>query len=467
MKTYQDLQAVGQSEEARMSFILTAINEHRAAKEVTYAHDAFLYYYGENPTINRYEKLVYDFKGKAQRDIWSPNHKIASHFFGMVVKQLSNYLLANGVSFQQDTTKEKLGRNFDEQMVDAATYAQICGVSFCFLNYDHVEVFKLTEFVPLYDEETGALMAGIRYWQVGDPSEGRPLRATLYEVDGFTDYIQRKSQPIETLNKKRKYMLVSQQSTADGLQIVDGWNYPGFPIVPMKNNERCKSELVGRRNTVDALDVASSQLVNNTDEGNLIYWVLKNCGGMEDMDDAQFLQQLRQLKVVHVDGDAGVDAEPHTIEAPFAGTQATIDTIRKQLYEDFQAFDSAAVTASNQSATAIRASYVPLDLKADDFERQVTRCINGLLALAGIDDKPSYTRNQIVNKSEEVQTIMMAAEMLGQEYTVRKVLTILGDADQLDEVLESLDRNDMERFGTESKKQEEKQNGESQEEAIA
>lgn len=73
-----------------------------------------------------------------------------------------------------------------------------------------------------------------------------------------------------------------------------------------------------------------------------------------------------------------------------------------------------------------------------------------MLELAGIDDKPSYTRNQIVNKSEEVQTVMMAAEMLGQEYTVRKVLTILGDADQLDEVLESLDRNDMERFTTQA-----------------
>ena len=42
---------------------------------------------------------------------------------------------------------------------------------------------------PLYDEENGALRAGIRYWQV---DETKPLRLTLYEEDGFTEYIKRK-----------------------------------------------------------------------------------------------------------------------------------------------------------------------------------------------------------------------------------------------------------------------------------
>ena len=63
----------------------------------------------------------------------------------------------------------------------AAQDALCQGAVYGFWNLDHVDYFKATEFVPLYDEETGALMAGIRFWQI---SENKPLRATLYEEHG-------------------------------------------------------------------------------------------------------------------------------------------------------------------------------------------------------------------------------------------------------------------------------------------
>ena len=109
--------------------------------------------------------------------------------------------------------------------------------------------------------------------------------------------------------------------------------------------------------------------------------------------------------------------------------------LKKKLYEDFQAFDSSAVSAGNQTATAIAASYTPLDLKVDDFEASVTEFILGILAVAGIDDEPSYTRSRIINKSEETQTILMGAEYYDDEYIVKKLLTINGDADQYDAMM--------------------------------
>ena len=104
--------------------------------------------------------------------------------------------------------------------------------------------------------------------------------------------------------------------------------------------------------------------------------------------------------------------------------------LKKKLYEDFQCFDAAAVTAGQQTATAIKASYVPLDLKVDRFEAEVTRFIVEILRLAGIDDQPSYTRNQIINKTEEVQALMLAAQYYDDEYITKKLLTINGDIDQ-------------------------------------
>lgn len=434
MLTYQDLLDVGKEEKARMDFIQQAINEHKGSKAYQMAVNAELYFKGENPTINRYEKIIYDMQGRAHRDMYTANHKIASSFFGFDVRQEVSYLLGNGVTFQDDTTKDKLGKKFDLEMVKAGKYALIAGVAFGFWNLDHMDVFKLREFVPLYDEENGALMAGIRFWQV---AQDKPLRATLYEVDGYTDYIQRSGEDMAILKEKRPYILHLRSTKVDGTEIYDGENYPSFPIVPLKNGEDALSELAGKRNTVDALDLCTSNMVNNVDEGNLIYWVLTNCGGMDDLDDAKFLDKVRTAHIVHAgsDEDEGATAEPHTIEAPFNGTNATIDMLKRKLYEDFQAFDSSAVSAGNQTATAIAASYTPLDLKVDDFEVSITEFILGLLAVAGIDDEPSYTRSRIINKAEETQTVLMGAEYYDDEYITKKLLTINGDADQYDALM--------------------------------
>jgi SPP1 family phage portal protein len=444
--TYQDLQAIGEDEQRRMEFVEDVVREHRSSGLFHTALDAQKYYNGENPTIMNYEKILYDMQGKAHTDMFSANHKITSSFFRIAVAQESSYLLSNGVNFGKKSTKKKLStieQDFDEQVKEAADNALIGGVSFGFWNMDHVEVFPVTEFAPLYDENTGALMAGVRFLCI---SPEKSEQYTLFEIDGYTKYIKRKDSAVEPLQEKRTYQQVSAGSGVDETAVVDGYNYPSFPIVPLKNNKFCRSELCGRRNTIDALDLVTSNMVNNVDEGNLIYWVLTNCGGMDDLDDAKFIERLKTTHVAHADGDQGAGAEAHTIEAPFQGTQATAEMLEAKLYKDFMAFDSAAVTAANQSATAINAAYTNLDLKTDDFEKQVARFVRGILALAGIDDAPTFTRNRQTNKMEEMQTLMMAAQYVDDEYMTRKVLTILGDIDLADEVLKRMDAESLDRL---------------------
>lgn len=221
----------------------------------------------------------------------------------------------------------------------------------------------------------------------------------------------------------------------DADKIIDDYNASGGTI----------SALCGKRNTLDAFDLVNSNMVNNVDEGNLIYWVLSNCGGMSDMDDAKFLDRLRTLHVVHTDDDE-TSVTPHTIEAPVDGTIASSDNLKAQLYEDFQMFNAAAVTAGNQTATAIWATYEPLDLKTNKFERQVTKFISGILKLAGIKDKPSYTRDKIINKSEETQVVLMGAEYVTREYITKKLLTIWGDADMVEDILKQQAADDLSKF---------------------
>lgn len=402
-----------------------------------------MYYDGLNPTINRYEKIIYDMQGRAHTDMWTANHKLASRFFGMAVDQEVSYLLGNGITFAEESTKKKLCPDFDQEVMDAARNAKIAGVSFGFWDVEHLRVFSLQEFVPLYDEENGELKAGIRFWQV---APDKPLRATLYEMDGFTEYYQPENKDMEIMQAKRRYKRIVRTAAVGETEIYDGENYEGFPIVPLKNNRHSLSEICGKRNTIDALDLASSNMVNNVDEGNLIYWVLSNCNGMDDLDDAKFIERLKTTHVAHADGDDGAKVTPQTIEAPYEGTSSTIDMLKKKLYEDFQCFDAAAVSAGNQTATAIKASYVPLDLKTDKFESEVTRFIVEILRLAGIDDTPSYTRNQIINKAEETQSLLMGAQYYDDEYITKKLLTINGDIDQYEDMMKRKAAEDVDRF---------------------
>lgn len=443
MRTYQDLLEVGEDEQARIAFIRSAISEHKHTPAYRVAADAQLYYEGQNPTISRYEKILYDLQGKAHKDMYTANHKLASRFFGFAVDQEVSYLLGNGISFGEESTKKKLCKDFDQEVIYAAREAKIGGVSFGFWDWNHLQVWSLLEFVPLYDEENGSLRAGIRFWQLDDT---KPLRATLYEVDGYTEYFQPKNEQMRVMKEKTSYIKVIVSAEIGETQIYDGGNYDGFPVVPLKNGKAGLSEIVGRQTSIDALDLATSNMVNNVDEGNLIYWVLTNCNGMDDMDDARFIDRLKTTHIVHANGDDGAKVDAQSIEAPFNGTNTTIDMLKKKLYEDFQCFDASAVSAGNQTATAIKASYIPLDLSTDKFEVEVTRFIVEILRLAGLDDEPTYTRNQIISKSEEAQVVLLGAEYFDDEYITKKLLAINGDIDQYEDIQKRKAEQEMSAF---------------------
>ena len=440
--TYNDLLEIGENERDRMEFVLDAIKEHKSSELYKTAYDAELYYKHQNPTIMRFQKFVYNQFGKKVPDIWSPNNKIASNWYNYFTTQAVSYLLGNGVTLKKESNKDKLGKDFDKKVQDVATHAKNGGVGFGFWNLDHIEAFSLTEFVPLYDEDDGGLKAGIRFWQVDD---SKPLRATLYELDGYTDYIKRKDEDMEVFAKKRKYTQTKTSNAIEGDIILDGDNYPGFPIVPLWNVNR-QSDIVGNRGTLDAYDLMISGLINNVSDGEFIYWILKNCGGMNEVDDARFIEQLKLTRVAHADGDDGASVEAHNVSVEFEATAEALDRLTAQLYTDFMALKVQDVSAGSVTATQIQAAYEPINQKTDQFEYQVTEFINGILALASIEDEPTYTRSQMSNQSEMLEMVLQAAEYLDDEYVTTKILTLLGDADKAQEVLKRKDAEAADRY---------------------
>ena len=421
---------------------MDAIREHKGSELYKTAYDAELYYKHQNPTIMRFQKFVYNQFGQKVPDIWSPNNKIASNWYNYFTTQAVSYLLGNGVTFKNEANKKKLGKDFDKRVQDIATHAKNGGVAFGFWNNDHVECFSINEFVPLKDEDDSLVKAGIRFWQIDD---SKPLHATLYELDGLTEYIKKKEDDISVLAPKRAYKETTKSTKAEGVYDRRGENYPGFPIVPLWNINR-QSDIVGNRGTIDAYDLMVSGLINNVSDGEFIYWILKNCGGMNEADDARFIEQLKLTRVAHADGDDGASVEAHNVNVEFEATAEALDRLTAQLYTDFMALKVQDVSAGSVTATQIQAAYEPINQKTDQFEYQVTEFINGILALAGIDDEPTYTRSQMSNQSETLEMVLQAAEYLDDEYVTTKILTLLGDADKAQEVLKRKDAEAADRY---------------------
>lgn len=285
MYTYQDLLDVGEIEEKRQDFVKAVITDHMASDIYKTALLAEDYSNRKNTTIVNYQKFLTKLTGEIIPDYISANYKLPSNFYNRFNTQLVQYLLGNGITWENEQTKEKVGQKFEKRIQKLAKEALKGGVGYGYWNLDHLEVFSVLEFAPLLDELDGSIKAGVRFWQL---APDKPLRATFYELDGFTRLMWENGK-CEVIEEKRPYVLTIKYTENGGDEIIDGQNYPSFPIVPLYADDSKQSTLVGLRENIDAYDLIKSGFCNSIDEASIVYWTINNAGGMDDVDLAQFI----------------------------------------------------------------------------------------------------------------------------------------------------------------------------------
>lgn len=437
--------AVGELESNRMDFVRAAVADHKNSERYRIARDAELYYAKRNATMSRYQEIFYDVNGRKVVNLSERYYKLTHGFFRRFVLQQVQYVLSNGVTFK-GKAKDRLGVGFDNRLSELAKKAMVDGVGFGFWNYDHLEVFGLADtdrepgFVPLYDEESGALRSGIRFWQTAGELANR---YTLYEEDGYTEYIERKDSKMGVLREKKPYILTTKRTESGGVEDIEGLNYPGFPIIPMFANDVKESEIVGVRASIDCYDFIKSGMANDVDKAAKIYWTLKNVGGMDDVDLQRFLDRMRVVKAAVLED--GTEAEAHTINVPVEANEKLLDRLRSDMYEDFMLMDAEKALSGNMTATAIRLAYQPQEDKCGDFEYHLRDFIARLLSLLGIEDEPSFRWNRIANQSEETQMIMTAATELGTELVLKKLPFLTPE--EVEARMKEIAAEDLSRFG--------------------
>ena len=455
MLTFQDFTDAVQRGDT-LKFLRDAIQQHRNSDAYKIAIDADEYDAQRNVTINDTVKRLYsisntvDEKTGAEKmgvsqhaDTTASNHHIASNFFHRLNTQRVSYSLGNGVTFDTDGVKEKLGIKFDTDLSELAGCALKHGVSFGFWNLDRLHVFQLTEFVPLWDESDGSLRAGIRYWSID--WKRKPVYAVLYEEDGYTKYRSRGKSglTLEEIEPKRTYRQTVAHTDAGGDEVIGEENYSALPIVPLYGNKQHQSTLVGMRAAIDSYDLIQSGFANDVTDCAQIYWLLGNALGMKDDEIQHFMDRLRFSHVAVADMDNS-SVTPYTQEPPYNAREAYLNRIANSIYRDFGAFNPEDVAAGEVTATQIRAAYQAQDEEADAFEYQIIECVQQILALQGLEGTPQFSRNRVANQLEEVNMVVSEAEWLDDETILDLLPNVTPDMKQA--ILERKDVQDAQRL---------------------
>ena len=431
-----------------MQFIRQVIDDHKSSDLYKNADISVQYAKQENVEAVRREKLYRDIAGRLTRNDWVPCHRIRSNLFDILAVQENSFLLGNGVTLTDEKNKEKLGADFDTQLYLAGYTAITQTVSYLFWNLDHIEIFENLEFAPLQDETTSSLRAGVRWWQI---AANKPLRATLYEEDGYTEYVWNldtdgKVNPNgEILQEKRGYQITYQVQANEEVQITNEQNYPSFPIIPLWSNTKHISQFAGIKPTIDAIDELTNALNDDLTETQL-YWLIQGADGMDKSDLAQLLNDIREQKIINP--AEGQNVQPYTLNIPVNERQTEILRLKRQVYEDFQGIDIDEIKGGAVTATQIKAAFEPLNHKADNFEMCVNQCLLNLFKLIpGLENEQlTFSRSLLVNQSETLQAVLQAAQYLTEDYVAEKILTLLGDGDKAKDILKQREKEEAERM---------------------
>ena len=420
MRTFQDLEAVQNDPAAKTAFVQSFIAEHVTSAPVRTAEKADKYdrqiNTGVDDFLDALADIDYKLNGITKR---ARPETVKSNSFHRLNVQRVAYSLANGITLPDaDEVKAQLGESFDEQLYRLGYLACIHGESFGFWNNDHLDVFKLTEFAPLYDEQDGTMRAGIRFWRL---QPDKPMHAVLYEESGYTRYTEdSKGERLLHQDGEQQPYKTTTTTTPAGDEIVEGEGYGTLPIVPLWGSSAKQSTLVNLKGYIDNTDLIVNGFCDDLRECAQVYWLISNYGGMNDADLRKFMQRLRFNHAANVDnaGNNGGSVQPYTQEIPTQARETLLQRLHSSLYEDFGGLDVHCVSA-NSTNDHLEAAYQPLDENARDFEQQVTKFVRQVLKIAGLPDaKPQYTHVRISNTKEQVDMAIAEATIIGNEMAI-------------------------------------------------
>lgn len=446
--TYQDYLRA----EDKTRWLQSAIGKYRGSNEYKKALVEQEYMAGRNVEILTALRVIYDMAGRPANNFTASNFKIRNRLIHRLVTDRCSYSLGNGISFTSeekkvengkteivDPTKEALGDKFDQAVYQWGYWAQGNGEAYLYVHKGHDQekweysLFKKSEFLPLYDERTGALRGGVRFWSIDWGK--RPVTAILYTEEGYTRYETPQNRTsisaLEMVEELKPYIETVEVSEAYGEEVTGTGVLTMLPIFPLYSGENRDSALDNLKPLIDAYDMIVSGFANDIKDCAQIYWLISGAMGMTEDQKRQLLDRLILQHMAVVDGENS-KIQGFTQEIPYNARTEALNQLRSQMFENYGGFDVHTLEAAATN-DHIQAAYLPMDEEADAFEYQLITSIRMILEMMGIDAMPIFSRNRVSNQKEQTEMVLMAAEYLDDETILKKMPWIT--VDEVDEIL--------------------------------
>lgn len=411
--TYQDYKEAVDKE----SFYLNAIEEYQSSDLYRQAIISDAYYRRDNQAIKSRGNLIDEFlKAKKVKGVSSKDFKLASGFMKKTVKQATSYLVGNGVTLDTNLKEQVGGSKFDKGLKLAVETAQIMSVCYGFYSIDKSKllIFTPLEYFPLLDENNGDMKLGIRFWQLGD-DDTKPLNVEVFTCKSVTHYIKDHD---KLVFKSENPIKAKVQESAVETEVIDIDAFPQVPVYPLYMNAEKTGVLdYGLRESIDAYDFVSSDLINGIIQLEGIILTLNNFQGQE-VEEA--ISAFKELKAVLSDHD-GADIDAKSIEIPYNAKKTALELIEKKMYKDTMTLNTEELTGGNLTNVAIKVAMTDLDLKVDDMEFELIEFIQHIFKFLGYEQvEPQFKRRTIINDNETVSNLstMLSDGYIDNEFAI-------------------------------------------------
>ena len=478
MITYQDYERADNKTE----WLQQALTSYRNSEEFKKALDEQEYMAGRNTAILQTVRVIYNMAGLPEPDFTASNMKIQDNTIHRLVTDRCSYSLGNGVSFPGrhkeikdgktvfvDPVKDLLGDKFDRALKRTAYWALSNSAAYLYVHMGRKKpewqytLFKKTEFLALYDEETGDLRGGIRFWSIDWGK--RPITAVLYLEEGYIKYKTRTDEyslaSLEQVEDLQPYIETVQTSEAFGEEVVGSESLTRLPIFPLYSGEMRNSALDRLKDTIDATDMVLSGFVNDIHDIPQVYWLISGAMGMSEGDKRQLLDRLILQHMAVVDGENS-NIQGYTQDIPYEAREKCLDRLRNKMYEKWGGFDVHTIEAGATN-DHIEAGYWPMDEEADDFEYEIIDFVQAILEMMGETEgtTPIFKRNRVSNQKEQTDMVVTAAPYLDDQTILEKLPFV--SVDEVDDILARKDGESFDRFQdmqTDEEEEEEDEGGE-------
>lgn len=351
-------------------------------------------YYKQNNTAIMNRKKEYYTKSKMpQEDPYRANHKLPSGYMKLLVKQKVGYsvnekMLIKVADDNTDTLKqiEKDLGNWRLKTKQLCTEASQKAVSFFQVgitpdnkfSYMAVPAEQIMPVANPYDRNV--LEYVVKTYTVDALVDGELVDKVIVELWDSTHVYM-----FEEIEGKLTFRTPTEQMPNPAyhfrtLQKVNGkttaaenrsWGRP--PFIVLYNNDETETDLQPIKPYIDIYDITNSDFANNIDDFQDMYYILKNYNG-QDLDE--FFSDLKAYKAVPI-GDDG-DVITATQEVPTIARKTMLDLTEKLIYKFGMGVNPDDVEG-NVTNVRIKALFTLLDLKANDFESEISSAFDMLL----------------------------------------------------------------------------------------